>query len=84
MSRSSFTSASLITDPAVARPPFARLRPLLAALSELIALVRLWLARSRERRILYEMAQRDDYLLRDIGVSQQDAFREAEKPFWRR
>jgi uncharacterized protein YjiS (DUF1127 family) len=43
----------------------------------------LWLARSRQRQALYEIAQRDDYLLKDIGISQQDAFREAEKPFWR-
>jgi uncharacterized protein YjiS (DUF1127 family) len=25
----------------------------------------------------------DDYLLKDIGVSRAEAFREADKPFWR-
>ena len=43
-----------------------------------------WIARSRQRRALREIAERtDDHLLKDIGVSQQEAFREADKPFWR-
>lgn len=45
---------------------------------------RLWIARHRQREVLGELAERNDYLLRDIGVSQGDAFREAAKPFWRR
>jgi uncharacterized protein YjiS (DUF1127 family) len=43
--------------------------------------VRLWFSRSRQRRALAELA-RDDYLLQDIGVSREDAVREAAKPFW--
>ena len=43
-----------------------------------------WIARSRQRRALREIAERtDDYLLKDIGVSREEAFREADKPFWR-
>jgi uncharacterized protein YjiS (DUF1127 family) len=43
-----------------------------------------WIARSRQRRALREIAQRtDDHLLKDIGVSREEAFREADKPFWR-
>jgi uncharacterized protein YjiS (DUF1127 family) len=43
-----------------------------------------WIARSRQRQALREIAEANDFhLLKDIGVSQQDAFREAEKPFWR-
>jgi uncharacterized protein YjiS (DUF1127 family) len=43
-----------------------------------------WIARSRQRCALREIAERNDlHLLKDIGVSQQEAFREAEKPFWR-
>ena len=43
-----------------------------------------WIARSRQRRALREIAESNDFhLLKDIGVSQQEAFREAEKPFWR-
>jgi uncharacterized protein YjiS (DUF1127 family) len=41
-----------------------------------------WIARSRQRRALREIAE-IDYLLKDIGVSREKAFREASKPFWR-
>ena len=42
-----------------------------------------WIARSRQRRALREIAEgTDDYLLKDIGVSRAEAFREADKPFW--
>ena len=44
-----------------------------------------WFARSRQRRVLREIAERSDFhLLKDIGVSQEEALREADKPFWRR
>ena len=44
-----------------------------------------WLARSRQRRALREIAVNNDFhLLKDIGVSQEEALREAEKPFWLR
>ena len=44
-----------------------------------------WIARSRQRQALREIAERNDFhLLKDIGVSQEEAFREADKPFWRR
>jgi uncharacterized protein YjiS (DUF1127 family) len=44
-----------------------------------------WFARSRQRRALREIVERNDFhLLKDIGVSQQGALREADKPFWRR
>ena len=43
------------------------------------------LARSRQRRTLRDIAERNDFhLLKDIGVSQEEALREADKPFWRR
>jgi uncharacterized protein YjiS (DUF1127 family) len=41
-----------------------------------------WIDRSRQRRQLGELAELNDYLLKDIGVSQEEARREAEKPFW--
>jgi uncharacterized protein YjiS (DUF1127 family) len=44
-----------------------------------------WIARSRQRQALRDIAEANDFhLLKDIGVSQEDAFREADKPFWRR
>jgi uncharacterized protein YjiS (DUF1127 family) len=42
-----------------------------------------WIDRSRQRRQLGELAELNDYLLKDIGVSREEAMREAEKPFWR-
>jgi uncharacterized protein YjiS (DUF1127 family) len=43
-----------------------------------------WIARSRQRNALREIAESNDlHLLKDIGVSQEEAFREAGKPSWR-
>ena len=42
----------------------------------------IWLDRSRQRKQLGELAELNDYLLKDIGVSREEAMREAEKPFW--
>ena len=46
--------------------------------------LRVWGERNRQRHSLGLLAQRDDYLLEDIGLSQDEAFREAAKPFWQR
>jgi uncharacterized protein YjiS (DUF1127 family) len=48
------------------------------------AVIQAWIARSRQWRALGELAERNDYLLKDIGVSQDEAWREAAKPFWQR
>jgi uncharacterized protein YjiS (DUF1127 family) len=42
----------------------------------------LWIDRSRQRRQLGELAELNNYLLKDIGVSREEAMREAEKRFW--
>lgn len=39
-----------------------------------------WISRHRQRKALAEL---NDYLLDDIGVSYDAALREAAKPFWR-
>jgi uncharacterized protein YjiS (DUF1127 family) len=39
-----------------------------------------WRARSRERRILIGL---DDRMLRDLGLTRVEVYREATKPFWR-
>ena len=44
------------------------------------ATIELWRSRSNERRRLAEF---DDRLLKDIGVSRADAWKEANKPFWK-
>ena len=41
----------------------------------------LWHQRWRQRR---QLAELDAHLLRDIGVSPREAFREVSKPFWRK
>lgn len=41
----------------------------------------LWQERARQR---HHLAALDPYLLKDIGVSRADAWREATKPFWLR
>jgi uncharacterized protein YjiS (DUF1127 family) len=48
--------------------------------SRLSEIVARWLQRSRSRRALADL---DDYLLRDIGLTASEAGRESEKPFWR-
>ena len=55
------------------RVAFTRLR---AVLDTLI----LWRQRARQRRHLLSLEER---LYRDIGVTASDAYREAQKPFWR-
>ena len=42
-----------------------------------------WIDSSHQRRQLGELAELNDYLLRDIGVSREEALREAAKWFWR-
>lgn len=39
-----------------------------------------WIERARQRRALAEL---DDQMLRDIGVTRVEAVRECDKPFWR-
>jgi uncharacterized protein YjiS (DUF1127 family) len=45
-----------------------------------LGLAMVWLDRVGQRRRLAEL---DDHMLRDIGVTRADAWAEAEKPFWR-
>lgn len=44
-----------------------------------------WIARSRQRHALRKIAERNDFhlLMKDAGISQEEAIREAYKPFWR-
>ena len=66
-------------DDLIAQRP--RVTSLIAGLASTI---QRWVARSQQRRALREIAERNHHLLKDIGVSQEEAFREADKPFWRR
>jgi uncharacterized protein YjiS (DUF1127 family) len=62
-------------------PALARLHA--ALVIDLPARIELWLARSRQRLVLTELAEeQDDHLLRDIGVCRDAARREAARWFW--
>lgn len=82
MSCASTTSSSAFSID----PPSARLarrdtvsRPWGEALFSLLAYISRCHARHNQRRALFEL---DDRLLADIGVSRDEALREAGKPFW--
>jgi uncharacterized protein YjiS (DUF1127 family) len=49
-------------------------------LSRVLATLREWRRRSRSRA---ELATLDDRMLRDIGVTRVEIWREIDKPFWR-
>jgi uncharacterized protein YjiS (DUF1127 family) len=50
-------------------------------LTGLSTTIETWIERGRQRHALGELAE-DDHLLADIGLSPQQARREARKPFW--
>ena len=58
-------------------PPRSALRRTLAALAGHYGA---WISITRQRRALADL---DDRLLRDVGISRYDAAHEAGKPFWR-
>jgi uncharacterized protein YjiS (DUF1127 family) len=60
-----------------ARDPFAGSLKLVTSLVDSLSR---WRERARGRRLLMEM---DERLLKDIGISRSDAYRESRKPFWR-
>ncbi len=70
---------SLIADqvPALTAPP-SHLRP--RAKRRWLRIPVAWIDRSRQRRALAEL---DDRLLRDIGLTRAEAREEATQPFWR-
>src|SRR5712671_6983168 len=51
-------------------------------LTQLSTMIQVWTERSRQRRELGELADRNDLLLADIGLSVEEARHEAAKPFW--
>jgi len=62
-------------------PPIRAPWSLIAAVSTVVATFRCWQDRWNGRRDLEELEPR---LLDDIGISREQALREARKPFWRR
>ena len=56
---------------------------LLTLIGSWLHTLQIWMERSHQRKALGELAELNDYLLKDIGVSREEALREAAKPFWR-
>jgi len=56
-----------------------------ALLHAIFAVIRQWIARSGERQALRDLAERDDpHLLRDVGLTREQALRDGAKWFWQR
>jgi uncharacterized protein YjiS (DUF1127 family) len=54
----------------------------LALHHQVISLLRLWRARLRDRRELRRLYELDDRLLRDVGLTRDDVFRDLSKSLW--
>jgi uncharacterized protein YjiS (DUF1127 family) len=66
-------------------PPRTSVRSATILIAALRSTVALWRARSRQRQDLLKMVQANNgHLLRDIGVTREEALREADKWFCRR
>jgi uncharacterized protein YjiS (DUF1127 family) len=65
--------------PSLRQSIFAKAHSIVGGASQTFAM---WCARSAERRALQELAQ-EPHLLNDIGLTRDQALREATKLFWR-
>jgi uncharacterized protein YjiS (DUF1127 family) len=82
MSQSSFRTPTLLAHRTGEIFVLRRWARIPIAQSYLAARIRLWIARRRQRERLGDLALLDDHLLKDIGVSRENALREAAKSFW--
>ncbi len=62
-----------------AAPPHQRRSPLYRLITAVVDALERWRQRQQQRRAL---AMLSDHLLRDIGLTRQDADQELRKPFW--
>ena len=65
-------------------PYASRLAPVSRLVSNLLSTLDVWHARSRQRRALGDLAEFNGHLLRDIGISRDEALRETAKWFWQK
>ena len=70
------TASEFVSFPATTHR--IELPPVLSGTIETIAV---WILRRRQRQALAEL---DEHLLNDVGLSREQAHREANKPFWKR
>jgi uncharacterized protein YjiS (DUF1127 family) len=64
------------------RMPSARPNLIAALLTRFSTTIATRIERTRQRSPLADLAERNDYLLADIGLTQDEAHREVAKPFW--
>jgi len=69
-----------LTPPPQAYATWRATRPMTHPVVAMWSRVSAWIDRAGQRRALAEL---DDDLLRDIGITRYDAARESRKPFWR-
>ena len=68
-------------NPQLFAPSTAHQRPTwLDGLMRVLLVVDAWLIRRHQRRNLMELS---DHMLKDIGITRGEAYREGAKPFWR-
>jgi uncharacterized protein YjiS (DUF1127 family) len=77
-------STTVIPFAGAGKPPLAvvRLRSASSLLMTFGDALSLWMARLGQRHSLADLAE-DKHLLADIGLTREQALREAGKPFWR-
>ncbi|MCP5419061.1 MAG: DUF1127 domain-containing protein [Gammaproteobacteria bacterium] len=80
MTKTQCINDSLPVRTSASRHSPSSLTQLTGLIGRFLATVGVWYERSRQRRALQGL---DDYLLKDIGISRADVYREATKPFWR-
>lgn len=71
----------MIALPRLTRATIHDPRPAWRPFLGLVATLELWAERHRQRRALRELS---DHMLKDIGLTHADVYRESMKPFWRR
>ena len=74
-----FDRAASIPSLLSSAPPGAE--PMRRRIGSFFRTISLWTERSKQRHVLAEL---DDHLLKDVGLSRGAARREVAKPFWER
>jgi uncharacterized protein YjiS (DUF1127 family) len=72
-------NTKLITAGSAAAKPVRALEKVRRFLVKLLNIIVVWQDRAEQRQALSEL---NDRMLKDIGVSNVDAYKEARKPFW--
>lgn len=72
-------NTKLLTAGSAASKPFRALAKVRRIVVNCLKIIVVWQDRAEQRHALLEL---NDRMLKDIGVSNVDAYKEARKPFW--